>query len=97
MSIQLIEVKRGFTVFTSLPLKVRLMSLLSANSFGCEVPVVIKLTIPAQFFNVNVFKAILSIQRFFNLTEYRELIVEIICSLGMQEWRFEFDTGCSND
>ena len=60
MSIQLIEVKRGFTVFTSLPLKVRLISLLSASSFGCEVPV-------------------------------------DICSLSMQEWRFEFDTGCSND
>ena len=30
----------------------------------------------AQFleFDVNVFKAILSIQRFFNLTEYREVI-----------------------
>ena len=27
-------------------------------------------------FDVNVFKAILSIQRFFNLTEYREVIVK---------------------
>ena len=47
--------------------------------------------LPAQFFNVNAFKAILSIQRFFNLTEYREawllreVIVEIICSLRMQD------------
>ena len=48
-------------------------------------------------FDVNVFKAILSIQRFFNLTEYREVIVTIHCSLGMQECRFEFDTGCGND
>ena len=37
--------------------------------------------LPAQFFNVNVFRAILSIQRFFNVTEYREVIVETICSL----------------
>ena len=34
---------------------------------------------------------------FFNLTEYREVIVEIICSLGMQESRVEFDTGSNND
>ena len=34
-------------------------------------------------FDVNVFKAILSIQRFFNLTEYREVIVKKIhCSVG---------------
>ena len=52
--------------------------------------------LPAQFFNVNAFGAILSIQRFFNLTEYREVIVEIICSLGMQEWRLEFDTRSIN-
>ena len=49
-------------------------------------------------FDVNVFKAIRSIQRFFNLTEYREVIVKKNhCSVGMQECRFEFDTGCGND
>ena len=48
-------------------------------------------------FDVIVFKAILSIQRFFNLTEYREVIVTIHFPLGMQECRFEFDTGCGND
>ena len=53
--------------------------------------------LPAQFFNVNAFRAILSIQRLFNLTEYREVIVEIICSLRMQESRVEFDTGSNND
>ena len=42
-------------------------------------------------FDVNVFKAILSIQRFFNLTEDREVIAKIHCSLGMQECRLEFD------
>ena len=45
-------------------------------------------------FDVNVFKSILSIQRFFNLTEYREVILKKNHrSLGMQECRFEFDTG----
>ena len=45
-------------------------------------------------FDVNVFKSILFIQRFFNLTEYREVILKKNhCSLGMQECRFEFDTG----
>ena len=40
-------------------------------------------------FDVNVFKAILSIQSFFNLTEYREVILKKIHSpLGMQECRF---------
>ena len=50
-------------------------------------------------FDVNVFKAILSIQRFFNLTEYREASYrkKIHCSLGMQECRFEFDNGFGND
>ena len=34
--------------------------------------------LPAQFsrIDVNVFKAVLDIQRFFNLTEYREVIVK---------------------
>ena len=42
-------------------------------------------------FDVIVFKAILSIQRFFNLTEYREVIIKIHFPLGMQECRFEFE------
>ena len=52
-------------------------------------------------FDANVFEAIVSIQRFFNLTEYREVRrsyrTKIHCSLDMHECRFEFDTGCGND
>ena len=53
----------------------------------------------AQFleFDVNGSKAILSIQRLFNLTEYREVIVKIHGLLHMQECKFEFDTGYGND
>ena len=49
-------------------------------------------------FDVNIFKAILSIQRFFNLTEYREVIIKKIhYSLRTQECGFGFDTGCGNN
>jgi len=47
-------------------------------------------------FDVYAFKAISPIQRFFNLTEDREVIVKIHCSLCMQECRLEFDTGCGS-
>ena len=36
-------------------------------------------------------------QRLFNLTEYREVIVKIHCLLRMHECRCEFDTGYGND
>ena len=51
--------------------------------------------LPAQLleFDVIVCKTILSIQKFFNLTEYKEIIEKKIhCPLCMREYRFEFDT-----
>ena len=44
-------------------------------------------------FDVNVFKAILSIQRFFNLTEYREVSLKNHCSLCICERRQIWNTG----
>ena len=44
-------------------------------------------------FYVNVFKAILSIQRFFNLTEYREVSLKNHCSLCICERRQIWNTG----
>ena len=40
---------------------------------------------------------ILSIQGPFNLTEYREVIVQIHHWLPIQKTRFEFDTGSGNN
>ena len=47
-------------------------------------------------FDVNVFKAILSIETFFKLTEYREVIIKNLLLIMHQECRFKFDSGCSN-
>ena len=45
-----------------------------SSEFTCEV---VRKFLPGQFleFDINVLKVILSIQRFFNLTEYRKVII----------------------
>ena len=58
--------------------------------------------LPAQCvleFDVSVFEAILSIQKSFNLIEYRELIVKnsLFVMYAVNKCSFEFDTYWGND
>ena len=66
------------------------------SEFLSKVDSVLRNQISFVKFDVNVFKAISSFQRFFNLSEEREVTAKIRCSLCMQERRFEFDTGCGS-
>ena len=45
----------------------------------------------------NVLVAILSIKRFFNLTNYRKVVVKNLLLIKMQECRPEFGTSCGNN
>ena len=67
-----------------------------SSEFLSKVDTVLRNQISFVKFDVNVFKAISSIQRFFNLSEDREVTAKIRCSLCMQERRFEFDIGCGS-